>query len=179
MNPKLGATLKGQDWPNIFVKLTAHASFRMTMFGLRGETRMQGKQPKDFAQEAITLLYEEKRHWDPLKEPDLTKYLKTVINSLIANLLKSTERLLNAEMPDEMDDSLFFETMLEEQLIHKDFIEVIEGTMLNDANKWLVFTDLALGMTPQDISDKYDMDIELIRNVQKQLRRHIKKLNIL
>lgn len=179
MDPQLQVILKAQDWPAIMVKLYSHAIFRLRWFGIKSEIRLQGREYKDFAHEAVTLIYEGKRVWDPQKEPDIIKYLKKVINSLISNLLKSEENktMTDVDLTDEMNDALLFDNMFQQKLINQDLMSQIEDTLLDDPDMWLVFTDLAIGMTPLDISEKYDkMDIEKIRNIQKRLRRHIKNI---
>jgi len=179
MNPQLLEILNTQDWPSIILKLYAHSLFRLKWFGLTGETRLQGRQYKDFAHEAVTLLYEGKRVWNPAHEPDLVRYLKSIINSLISNLLKSKEnkRMTDADLTEEINDTMLFDDMFQQKLINKDLMDQIEDTLLDDPDMWLVFTDLARGMTPLDISERYDkMEIEKVRNIQKRLRRHIKNI---
>lgn len=179
MNSQLLEILDAQDWPSIIVKLYAHSLFRLKWFGLTGETWLQGRQYKDFAHEAVTLLYEGRRVWNPVDEPDLVRYLKSVINSLISNLLKSKESkgMTGADLTDEINDMMLFDDMFQQKIINKDLMDQIEDTLLDDPDMWLVFTDLAKGMTPLDISEKYDkMGIEKVRNIQKRLRRHIKNI---
>lgn len=179
MNSQLLEILDAQDWPSIIVKLYAHSLFRLKWFGLTGETWLQGRQYKDFAHEAVTLLYEGRRVWNPVDEPDLVRYLKSVINSLISNLLKSKENkgMTGADLTDEINDMMLFDDMFQQKIINKDLMDQIEDTLLDDPDMWLVFTDLAKGMTPLDISEKYDkMGIEKVRNIQKRLRRHIKNI---
>lgn len=179
MDSKLRKALDAQDWPSIMVKLYAHAIFRLNWFGIKSEMRLQGKEYKDFAHDAVTLVYEGRRKWDSQKHPDFIKYLKQVINSLISNLLKAdqTKRMLDADLTDEMNDVMLFDDMFEKKIISQDVIEQIEVTLTDNPDMWLVFTDLAKGMTPLDISEKYDgMNIEKIRNIQKRLRRHIQNI---
>ncbi len=177
MDKELIQLLEEQDWRSLIKKLYAHSLYRLNWFGLNSESRMQGKQFKDFTHEAITLLYEGKRVWDYKKEPDLLNFLKNVINSLIWNLIKSNERkkLSNADLL-KLNDSLFYDEMLEEVIINNDLIDKIEDTLINDEPMWLVFKSLIEGMKPSDIEDKYGLDIKDIRNAQKRLRRQIKGL---
>jgi hypothetical protein len=179
MNPQQLKALNDQDWSSIILKLYAHSLFRLRWFGLTSETRLQGRDYKDFAHEAVTLLYEGKRVWKPLDEPDIAKYLKSVINSLISNLLKSKENraLTDADLTEEINDVMLFNDMFQQKLINKDLLDTIEDTLVDDEDMWLVFTDLAKGMTPLDISEKYDkMEIEKVRKIQKRLQRHIRNI---
>jgi len=179
MDSKLRKALDAQDWQSIMVKLYAHSIFRLNWFGIKSEMRLQGKTFEDFATEAVTLVYEGKRNWDPQKYPDIIKYLKQVINSLISNLIKSDEakRTLDADLTEEINDIMLFDDMFEKKMINQDLIDQIEDTVLDDPDMWIVFTDLAKGMTPIDIAEKYEnMEIEKIRNIQKRLRRHIRNI---
>ncbi len=170
--------LSSQNWDEIIDKLYAHSISRINWFGLKSEIKMQGKESKDFAHEAVTLLWEGKRIWDDSKEPDIMNFLKSVINSLIYNMVKSKERdvFTGMDLAEGINDSLFIDLMMEERLIREDFIEKLEGTMLEDEDMWLVFNSLIEGLKPIDIEDKYGMKIEIIRNTQKRLRRHVKKI---
>lgn len=178
MNQETLKTLNSQDWKTIMTKLYAHAIFRLNWFGIKSETRLQGREAKDFAHQAVTLVYGGDRNWDPMKEPDLVKYLKQVVNSLISNLLKSEEnkRATAADLTDEVNDGSLFDNMFEQKLIGDDLREKIEDTLADDSDMWLVFTSLAVGMTPLDIFKKYGTEIEKIRNLQKKLRRHINNI---
>jgi len=108
--------------------------------------------------------------------PNLTEFLKTVMNSLIANYFKSerVKSLSEVELNEEMDDARFFENLLEQKVITEDFIEKFEESLVNDSDAWLVFTELLIGITPKEIADKYPYTIEEVRNIQKKLRRRFK-----
>ncbi len=178
MDPNLRQKLESVDWDEILEKLYAHSILRINWFGLKSEIRMKGLEAKDFTNEAVTLLWEGKRKWDETKEPDLINYLKSVINSIIYNMVKSKERemFLDKDLADEINDSLFVDLMFEEGLIGEDFLDRLEETLLDDEEMWLVYKSLLEGMKPEDIEDKYGVDIEVVRNAQKRLRRHIKRL---
>ncbi|WP_026754770.1 hypothetical protein [Sediminibacter sp. Hel_I_10] len=175
MDEQFKQQLIEHDWVCIMKKLYAHSVYRLNWFRLNSESRMQGKQYKDFAHEAVTLLFEGKRKWDASKEPDLLNFLKNVVNSLIWNLMKSKEReKLSDSIMLNFNDSIFFDEILEDIIITNDLIDRIEETLFQDEPMWLVFKSLIEGMKPSDIPDKYDIDIKEVRNIQKRLRRQIK-----
>jgi hypothetical protein len=167
--------LRSQDWEDIIPKLYSHTIYRMKWFGLTSELRLKGHEFKDLAHEAITLVFEGKRKWNLSKNPDLLEYLKNVINSLIWNLMASKERskLSALDISEGIPDTLLFDEMLEMDIINKDQIDKIEDTLLNNEPMWLVFSSLIEGYKPQEIVEKYDLDIQNVRNIQKKLRRHI------
>lgn len=166
------------DWALIMEKLYAHSIIRLRWFGLTSEKRMQGKEFKDFANEAVTRFFEGKRKWDSKKEPDLLKYLKGVVNSLIWSLYKSKERIELADMDiiELISDEKLLDKMIEAKIINDDLVDKIEDTLLHDEMMWLVFKSLSEGTKPEDIEDKYGDSIKDIRNAQKRLRRHIRKI---
>lgn len=178
MDSILRNKLSAQNWGEIMDKLYAHSIARINWFGLKSEIRMQGKESKDFAHEAVTLLWEEKRIWDDLKEPDIVNFLKGVINSLIYNMVKSKERevFTGKDLTEGINDSLFIDIMMEERLVGEEFLKKIEETMHSDSDMWLVFSSLLEGLKPADIENKYGIQIEKVRNIQKRLRRHIKNI---
>lgn len=178
MDSNLWNKLDSQDWGEIMDKLYAHAIARINWFGLKSEVGQKGWEPKDFANEAVTLLYEDKRKWDETKEPSLVNFLKSVINSLIYNLITSKEVKVQVDkdLTQDINDSLFIDLMLENRIVAEDFIDKLEDTMLQDQDMWLVFKSLIEGFKPKEIHEKYGLEIEIIRNAQKRLRRHIQNI---
>ena len=166
------------DWALIMEKLYAHSLIRLRWFGLTSEKRMQGKEFKDFANEAVTRFFEGKRKWDSKQEPELLNFLKGVVNSLIWSLYKSKERigLSDLDISEVTSDEKLLNMMIEAKIINDDLIDKIEDTILHDELMWLVFKSLVEGMKPIDIHDKYGDSIDDIRNAQKRLRRHIKNI---
>ena len=78
-------------------RLTIHAEcrlIRLTWRGLslsRGGTVPGGVEGKDLAAEAIVSVLDGTRAWDQAKHPDLLKFLKCVINSMVSNLVRLDE----------------------------------------------------------------------------------------
>ena len=93
-------------------------------------------------------------------------------------MVKSKERevFTGKDLTEEINDSLFIDLMMEERLIGSEFLERIEETMHSDSEMWLVFSSLLEGLKPADIENKYGIQIEKVRNIQKRLRRHIKNI---
>jgi DNA-directed RNA polymerase specialized sigma24 family protein len=69
--------LDAQDWGELHSRLVDFADHRC---GKRAEA-----QARDLAQAAITRVYSYESKWDPAKEPDLLRFLMSVVNSLLAN----------------------------------------------------------------------------------------------
>jgi hypothetical protein len=69
--------LDRQDWGDIHARLL---DFALARCGKHGRA-----QAKDLAQSAIMRVYAYDSKWDPAKEPELLRYLMSVVNSLLAN----------------------------------------------------------------------------------------------
>jgi len=67
--------LEKQDWGDLYARLLDFATHRCKPDALA----------KDVTQEAITRVFAYDSNWDPTKEPDLLRYLMSVVNSLLAN----------------------------------------------------------------------------------------------
>ena len=79
------------DWERVYPSLVAYAKNRLWL-ARSGGPPPRGMHPKDVVQEAIRLVFEGKRQWDPLAEPDVGRYLATsVIWSLISNAVRSAD----------------------------------------------------------------------------------------
>jgi hypothetical protein len=64
------------DWGEIHARLLAFATFRC---------RPDGALARDLVQGAITSVYAHDSKWNPEKDPDLLRYLMSVVNSQLAN----------------------------------------------------------------------------------------------
>jgi DNA-directed RNA polymerase specialized sigma24 family protein len=71
------ARLDAQDWGDVHARLLDFAGHRC---GKRNKAQAQ-----DLAQQAIARVYAYDSKWDPEKEPDLVRYLMSVVNSLLWN----------------------------------------------------------------------------------------------
>jgi DNA-directed RNA polymerase specialized sigma24 family protein len=67
--------LDRQDWGDIHARLLDFATHRTKPDALA----------KDLVQDAISRVYAYEWKWDPAKEPDLVRYLMSVVNGLLAN----------------------------------------------------------------------------------------------
>ncbi|GMV90908.1 MAG: hypothetical protein AMXMBFR82_06860 [Candidatus Hydrogenedentota bacterium] len=88
--------LEQQPWEEIILGLDKYALQKArrlywpTASG-RLDILAKGASPTDIAREAIARLFEGTRDWDPDKEPDVLRYLKSVVDSLMSALVESAE----------------------------------------------------------------------------------------
>lgn len=85
--------LRAADWERIFPALVAYAVTRSgRLFLVKGGGRLpQGHEPEDVAREAVRLVFEGTRKWDPVKHLDLLAYLSGVVSSLVSNLITAAD----------------------------------------------------------------------------------------
>lgn len=94
--PSVIQQLKQQPWEDIILRLDAYALSKARRkywpSGSKdGQSLLGGCSPQDIAREAIRRVFEGKRKWNPEKDPNLLKYLKGVIDSILSTMVKSAE----------------------------------------------------------------------------------------
>lgn len=101
-------------------RLTYHADCKLMRLRWRGLTiRSGGAVPggveaTDLAAQAIVDVIEGTRKWDPVKDPDLLRFLKGVVDSKVSNLVNSAENKASRRVPPEplLHNRLFLLTTL-------------------------------------------------------------------
>ncbi len=91
MNNELVEKLKEVDWDRFILELARFASKRIERLSWKHARIPKGLTADGIALQAIEKVFDEERRWDPQKDPDLMKYLKSTVNSLISKLYKSKE----------------------------------------------------------------------------------------
>jgi len=94
--PSLLQRLREQPWEEIILKLDAYALYKARKkywpsASRDGHVLLGGCSPQDVVREAIRRVFEGSRKWDPEKEPDLLKYLKGVVDSILSAMVNSAE----------------------------------------------------------------------------------------
>src|SRR5690349_3411930 len=82
--------LDRQDWGEIYLRLYDFAEHRCK----------SASQAKDLAQEAIGRVFAYDSGWDPAKEPNVLRYLMSVVNSLLANERRSHAATRTSSLED-------------------------------------------------------------------------------
>jgi DNA-directed RNA polymerase specialized sigma24 family protein len=78
--------LEKADWDRIIPELARFALKRVQRLSWKQERIPKGLNADGIACEAIALVFDGDRRWDPEKDPDLMGYLRSVVNSLISHL---------------------------------------------------------------------------------------------
>ncbi len=174
--------LREADWERIYPSLVAYARNRFWALPsvLAGGLLPQGMRPEDIAQEAIRLVFEGKRQWDPVVKSDLGRYLAfSVVRSLISNAAQSpghTRRAEGGESPD-LDvypGSLHDPSVLAASNQCKEVLRTIVEQATDDDER-LAITQMALeeGMRSAEIAELLSIKVSEAYTLTRKLRRRI------
>lgn len=183
--------LSSQKWEIIYPKLTHYAALlTKKLYWKTGNADLpKGFQPDDLAKEAIASVYRGKRRWDYKKDPDLLKYLKSIIRSKVNHLIESAEhkrlQILdyrseeNAPLePIDMQASTNPDALniLIEKDLREQLWEIAEKK--NDENmQYILLCLLEKGMKGEEISDETKIPLNEVNNILKKIRRLYKKVD--
>lgn len=175
--------LKEQDWPGIILRLTAHAAYKVER--LRWQTGKKdlprGMQVKDLAMEAIKMAWTGERKWNPEKQPDLLKHLKSIVDSLVSHLVESAEHT-QRELPREELEQVFDppddkSADALDELIAADVISKVKNRIKGDEDLELVLYCIEEGLsTPRDIAQTLGMPVDRVYKAKKKIGIILKKI---
>lgn len=95
--------ISDDDWHEIVLELERHALSvsRDLRWRTPNPVELPGGETVDsIVSKAIEKLFSGQRQWDPEREPDIRKYLKGVIDSLLSHLAESQENTLITKVPE-------------------------------------------------------------------------------
>ena len=174
-----------------FIKLTGSVSIRRLLlmreacFGLflpsgQGDSFRKVWEPEDIAQKAIHLVFEGKRQWDPVAEPDLGRYLAfSVVRSLISNAVQSvghTRRVEGGDPPDldaysgsSHDPSVLVASDECEEVLRT----IVEQATADDERLATIQMGLEDGMRSAEIAELLSIEVSEVYTLTRKLRRRI------
>lgn len=162
--------LEKQDWDTILPNLVIHERGR-----LLGKTVPSHFGPGDFVQEAYKRLYNGKRNWNPKKDPDLLKYLNSVIDSLISAAIKSNDNKIDELDLNDLEvasNEDLYENVIGAELYDRIFDELRKEPTSDLEMLFVCLVDYRI-TKPQEIEKELQWDIIKINNLKKKLRRRI------
>jgi hypothetical protein len=177
--------LETYDWEEIILDLTLYAKDKLDMLRCAKVKLPLAQQPGDYAKEAIRLIYEGQRTWDPKKNPDLAKFLKdSVVKSLIYNerISPGVKKRVTAKVPVkgnlEQEEELEFadvvpsrEPLPDADVITEQTLANIRESLKGDDDAMLVYEELINSRKPIEIAKDLGISIEEVRNIVKRVRR--------
>lgn len=187
VSPEIFEKLKAKNGDTIISRLTLHAVFKTRRLykkigsgGLPG-----GREPKDIALEAIKLVLDGQRKWNPSTAPDLLEYLKGVVDSIISHLIESKDhQLRDSDPPEDIEENprktfdVRLPTAPDEEVIAKDFLEYLRKNIKGDETCELVLYCIEEGLSKtRDIAETMKLQVSNVNNAKRRLRRLIEKYN--
>lgn len=179
----------------LVARLTYHADCKLSRLKWRGMSLKSkgaapgGVGPEDLAAQAIVDVIDGTRAWDPEKDPDLLKYLKGVIDSLVSNLVnrkenKTTRRLdgrdgsLDESEECHLPDSAPCPYDVVADRESMDFFRAaVVAAIKDDPLAVSLFECLEAEMTkPSEIAELLGTDVSEIYNAQKRLKNKVTKV---
>jgi hypothetical protein len=176
--------------------LTLYAARKFIRLGWRGRGRNfdragpGGVSPDDMASSAITSVIDGTRNYDPHSQPDLMRFLESIVDSQVYHLAHSPparktrplplaagagkgENLKEIEFPSRDPDPL-------EICLSTDMVAKAKAVVVAEAGKdpeiLKIFECLEAGIhKPSEMAEVLGMDIARINNAQKRLRRKIEQ----
>jgi hypothetical protein len=174
---------------SIYLKLLAYAQMKINKLtwrhGHKGATR--GQLSRDFCQKAIADTLTGKRTWNKEKYPTILEFLKSVISSLISNEITGKEHKTSTHI-DIYDRKEEFKLPIvsgfpsaEDKLVANDLEQKLRQAICNaeDETGMLELVYLSImekQLTPQEISKSLDIDIKVVYNAKKRIKRIFTKL---
>jgi hypothetical protein len=157
--------------------LTAHAVYKARRLSWQtGKKDLPGgRQPKDLAFDAINLVWTGERNWDPAKQPDPLKHLKSIVDSLVSHLVESAEHTQREWPKKEVEEQLFDPPDDQtpsplDAVIAADVFSKVWKQAKADEDLELVLCCIEEGMSkPADISDVLKMPVESVYKAKKTL----------
>lgn len=97
MDQRIFTLFQKQDWQKISLELAKHTALKVRRLYWRTpceEILPEGETIKSLVSKAVEKVLSGERKWNPDKNPDLLKYLKSVLDSLISHLATSIDNQL-------------------------------------------------------------------------------------
>jgi len=173
-----------KDVEVIILKLTAHAIYKIQRLSWQtGKKNLPGgRQPKDLAFDAIEMVWTGRRAWDPAKQPDLLKHLKSIVDSLVSHLVESAEHMQRERSNEEVQEQAFDPlddkaSGALDELIAADTLSKLKNQVQGDSDLELVLYCIEEGLSkPTEISETLEIRIDRIYKAKKKIGIILKKI---
>jgi DNA-directed RNA polymerase specialized sigma24 family protein len=171
-------------------RLALHADRKLARLrwrGVQGGPPPRGIQGEDIAADAVTAVIEGTRTWDQKAHPDLLKYLRSVVDSMISKLVNSVDNRKTRRLgpPGTRDDesSPAYEAVGREpdpaelaanREAAEGFRAPIVEALKDDELAYQVFECLESDINkPADIAEYLGLSVGEVNNAQKRIRRMV------
>jgi DNA-directed RNA polymerase specialized sigma24 family protein len=181
--------LSDDDLLKLLKRLTLHADRKLARLrwrGVQGGAPPGGVRAEDIASDAITAVIAGTRTWDPKSQPDLLRYLRGVVDSMISKLVNSfdnrrTRRLgppggsgeassAHEAAGREPDPAELASSREAAEAFRAPIVEALK----DDDVAYQVFECLEADITkPSDVAEYLGLSVAEVNNAQKRLRRKV------
>ena len=137
-----------------------------------------GTEARDVVQEAIRLVFEGDRQWDPEREPDLQRYLAhSVVRSLVSNLATGSAHAQRdaGDFPNEVPNAneILPDTALASDECVEALREIGAACVADDDDLETVMMGLEDGMARDEIASLLSIEVKEVYTLTRKLRRRL------
>ena len=166
----------------LILRLTDYAAsyLRFKTGWIRRGTLPEGHDAGSIASEAIARVLRGTRRWDPDADPDLLGYLKSVVKSIVWDLMKAAEKEA-LEPPDDADERAIEEVPSrnpgpDANLIASEVAERMLGALATDDER-VVFLSICDGHEKAaDIAAELGLDVREVYRIKRTIDRRLSGL---
>ena len=176
------ASLRRSEQERLIIELTEYADFLIrnkTHWIARG-TLPRGYDAASLAMEALSRVLDGRRRpWDPQKEPTLLAYLKSVVKSILSELLAAASRE-SIELPavDSEGRDLFAaapstDASADLELQRSQLQEAILGQFHEDDDQLVLLCLFEGVVKPREIADETGLSAQTVYRVKQKIKRRL------
>lgn len=186
--------LTDEQWADLLERLTHHALWKYRRYGwnLGDRNRREwagpdGTSPEDVALEAVSLVMSGQRKYNGTTQPDFTKYMRSVVDSLVSHLAEKATGRKTGRMPLRTDGDTGDMVEVEFQgadpdpadaCIARDVMALTREMVLAEAKEdplvLQLFECLEAGITKRaEVAEYLEIDVGEVDKAQKRFRRKL------
>jgi hypothetical protein len=169
---ELLSRLRAIDWPILLPKLHYYSLNKLQRFPALAERFNVNALATQLADEAIKQLWTEERSWDIVKYPDVVKFLKSAIDSLRYNFLKSKGVTATVFLSEKHEDTIAGESADPESImIDKEIWKQLEELFVDEQFGFHIFECIVNHIPPRQISKEIRIPVKEVYNIIKRVNR--------
>lgn len=171
-------------WETLFPQLILYAEWKIGRLSWRTKNKQPpgGLDANDIVKDAVAAVYSGDRKWNPDSNPDALRYFKSVIDSIVNHLVKSSDHVSRVTATQSNEDDELSELDGIEKVTPFDFavaenlITFLKKEVKGDEILEMIVLCLADGIyKSEDMADKLNLDDNEVYNARKRLRKIAKR----
>jgi len=169
--------LDDETWGDIYLELLDFARYKTSRLNYvkGGGDLPLGRTPEDLVVDATERLFDGRRQWNPDKDPDLCDYLKSVISSIVSELLGKADYDHRDDAP--LED--YHDLLSGNDATYNDCLDalqdILEEASSEDKNLENVRLGIEDNMKASEIAEFFRIDVEKVYTLSRKLRRRTSK----